>query len=169
MRDVDFAESEFPGRQEAWLKESVPLGDVIDMDDQDAEEESESEEGAVGGDLKAGESDGDIDEEYRSFTEEADDTPTASDPVSTVDEGSRPRRTRNVPAWHSDYDVEYAAYALNAASFVEDLPTSLEDARKRSDWTKWEAAVNEEMDALEKNETWSLVELPPNRKPISSK
>ena len=65
--------------------------------------------------------------------------------------------------------MDYAAYALNAAEYVEDLPRTLAEARARKDWPKWEAAVNEELAALKKNKTWTLTKLPGDRKPITSK
>ena len=58
---------------------------------------------------------------------------------------------------------------MNAVEYVEDLPRTLAEAKTRKDWPKWEAAVNEEMKALEKNNTWTLVNLPRERKAVRSK
>lgn len=82
---------------------------------------------------------------------------------------SRPVRNRSAPAWHGDYEFDMTGFALNAASFVEDLPCSIAEMRKRKDWPKWEVAVREEMDALSRNHTWDLVKLPEGRVPISCK
>jgi hypothetical protein len=47
-----------------------------------------------------------------------------------------------------------------------DEPTSFAEAEPSSSWRK---AVMEEMDSIEENGTWSLVNLPPGRKPIGVK
>jgi hypothetical protein len=49
-----------------------------------------------------------------------------------------------------------AFYTLN------NEPTTVQDAKQRDDWAKWESAMNEEMKALNKNHTWILVDRPPN-------
>lgn len=61
------------------------------------------------------------------------------------------------------------AFALNAESFVEDLPKSIAEASKRSDWSLWEAAIKDEMDSLKQNRTWSAAKLPESRRPIDCK
>lgn len=81
----------------------------------------------------------------------------------------RPVRNRSAPAWHDDYEFDMTGFALNATSFVEDLPCSVAEMRKRDDWPKWETAIREEINALKRNHTWDLVELPAGRKPISCK
>lgn len=45
-------------------------------------------------------------------------------------------------------------------------PMSYEEACKRKEWVE---AMNVEITAIEKNETWELTDLPPNRKPIGLK
>jgi hypothetical protein len=39
-------------------------------------------------------------------------------------------------------------------------PTTLEEARRRNDWSKWDEAVNKELTALKDAGTWSIVEKP---------
>ncbi|KAK9754490.1 Reverse transcriptase (RNA-dependent DNA polymerase) [Popillia japonica] len=58
---------------------------------------------------------------------------------------------------------------LNATSFVEELPTNLEEIKTRSDRKEWEGAIKEEMNSLKRNNTWTLVEKPKNIKLINSK
>lgn len=65
--------------------------------------------------------------------------------------------------------MDYSGFALNAASFVDDLPSSLSEMRKRDDWSKWEAAMQEEIDSLERNNTWTLTKIPEGRVPITCK
>lgn len=78
----------------------------------------------------------------------------------TPDPQARPTRNRNPPAWHDDYEVEYGSSALSALSYVDDLPDTLDELRKRPDWEKWQAAMQEEMDSLLKNNTWTVGRLP---------
>jgi hypothetical protein len=47
-----------------------------------------------------------------------------------------------------------------------DEPASFTEAEHNPSWRK---AMMEEMDSIEENGTWSLVDLPPNRKPIGVK
>ena len=62
------------------------------------------------------------------------------------------------------------AYALNS---VEDIaieePTSYREAVKSSDPGNWIKAMEEEMDSLIKNKTWTLVTNPGNRRLVSCK
>ena len=48
-------------------------------------------------------------------------------------------------------------------------PTSVDDIGKREDGREWRKAMDEEMESLRKNETWSLVKLPRGRNVVSSK
>lgn len=64
---------------------------------------------------------------------------------------------------------DYVIMALNAEHYVEDLPQSVQEINNRKDKDKWHEALKEEIDSLRKNRTWTLVELPPGRKPIQSK
>lgn len=88
---------------------------------------------------------------------------------STPKSTPRPLRERQPPAWQRDFEMDYSGFALSAASFVENLPSSLTEMKKRPDWPKWEVAVQEEMTALEKNNTWSLTKIPEGRVPITCK
>jgi hypothetical protein len=47
-----------------------------------------------------------------------------------------------------------------------DKPASFGEAEHSLSWRK---AMMEEMDSIEENDTWSLVDLPPGRKPIGVK
>ena len=50
-----------------------------------------------------------------------------------------------------------------------DAPQSLQEALESIDAKEWQATVTIELTSLEKNNAWSLIPLPANRKPISSK
>jgi hypothetical protein len=47
-----------------------------------------------------------------------------------------------------------------------DEPTSFTEAERSLGWRK---AIMEEMDSVKENGTWSLIDLPPDRKPIGVK
>lgn len=58
----------------------------------------------------------------------------------------------------------------NIALFtLDDEPRTIEDAKAREDWPQWRKAMDEELDALQQNKTWELVDKPPNVKPIKNK
>ena len=52
---------------------------------------------------------------------------------------------------------------------VSDGPRSVKEAVNSKECKLWKNAMIEEMEALDKNEAWDLVELPDGRKPIGSK
>jgi hypothetical protein len=56
------------------------------------------------------------------------------------------------------------AEELHVVSFDE--PNSFTEDERRPSWRN---AMMEEMDSIEENGTWSLVDLPPGRKPIGMK
>src|ERR1700678_2145130 len=47
-------------------------------------------------------------------------------------------------------------------SFIGDDPTSLKEAKARSDWPKWKEAMDAEIDQLTKRGTYKMVDLPPD-------
>ncbi|KAE8701406.1 hypothetical protein F3Y22_tig00110548pilonHSYRG00924 [Hibiscus syriacus] len=76
-------------------------------------------------------------------------------------------RVRRRPNWHSDYVIEdNIAYCL----LTEDgEPSTYQEAIHSSDVSLWMMAMQEEIEALHKNNTWDLVPLPQGRKPIGNK
>lgn len=79
----------------------------------------------------------------------------------------RSTRERRSPVWHSDYVTESnVAYCL----LTEDgEPSTFHEATRSPDVSLWMAAMQEELEALHKNKTWELVELPQGRKAIGNK
>ena len=57
---------------------------------------------------------------------------------------------------------------LLAAAYVGRDPASYAEAMRSVDAGEWTTACQYEMDALAKNGTWELVDLPPNRKAVKS-
>ena len=58
--------------------------------------------------------------------------------------------------------TESYAFTVNQLSIVS-IPSNVQDALADP---KWRKAMNEEMEALQKNSTWELVPLPKGMKPI---
>ena len=77
-------------------------------------------------------------------------------------------RTVQQPDLYGDW-VSHNAYALNAESFVDDTPNTFADIENRDDSAEWMKAVRSEMESLIRNETWTLMELPKNRKVVDCK
>lgn len=59
-------------------------------------------------------------------------------------------------------ELEFGMAAAMAEAEAMD-PGSIEEARRRSDWPKWEEAIRVELDALKKAGTWGVVERPRGR------
>jgi len=76
-------------------------------------------------------------------------------------------RLRKTPIWHEDYD--FSALALTADTLIDDLPHDYNSIIGRHDEKLWLKAIYEELQSLNKNNTWELVQLPAGRKPIDSK
>ncbi|KAJ0514307.1 putative RNA-directed DNA polymerase [Helianthus annuus] len=92
-------------------------------------------------------------------------------------------RTVNVPSKFNDFVIEgkvkyglektvsYSKLSAENKCFVSELnkmcePTSYEEACLDPNWVR---AMNEEMEALNRNNTWIITDLPENRKPIGCK
>ena len=62
-----------------------------------------------------------------------------------------------------DEDNEEVFAMVAAMADIEGMdPMSVEEARSCSDWSKWEEAMQKELDALETACTWTVVECPLN-------
>ncbi|WVZ01479.1 hypothetical protein V8G54_027548 [Vigna mungo] len=68
-------------------------------------------------------------------------------------------------------EADLICYALNAAEDINrsDEPRSYKEALDSSDRHLWQGAMEEELEALKKNNTWRLVDLPKGKKVIGSK
>ena len=75
-----------------------------------------------------------------------------------------PELRRNVrPKVAKDFGSDFYAFSLDSG------PDTLEEAYKSSDSELWQEAVNDEMDSLQLNKTWKLVDLPTGCKTIGCK
>lgn len=52
---------------------------------------------------------------------------------------------------------------------VECLNPTYEEEKGHSDWPKWKEAIQAELQSLESNKTWSIVECPKDTNVVSSK
>lgn len=155
-RDVVFVETEI-GREE---QPKPVAGDQLIEISSSPVPENEEEEADGGDDAESSE------EEYESLSEESSGESSESGD-ETAD--GRPQRDRARPAWHRDFEFEYAGFALNAMSYVDNIPGSIAELKRRDDWDNWRSAIEEEMDSLRRNNTWTLTELPAGRKAVSCK
>ena len=89
-----------------------------------------------------------------------------------ADQGSHPelvlRRSSREKA-RPKYLEDYAALAFNAETYVGDVPETMEDIQKNENKDEWLKAVNSELNSLDENNTWTLVDAPPNVKLINCK
>ena len=81
------------------------------------------------------------------------------------------RECTNRPLYPLSYFVSFQRFSLNHKGFLSTLstipiPNSLSDALSKREWR---LAMEAEMDALQKNETWELVDLPSGKKPVDCK
>lgn len=52
---------------------------------------------------------------------------------------------------------------------LDDEPRTLNDAKESPEWARWKKAMDEELEALEKNDTWEVVNRPRGIKPVKNK
>ena len=90
-----------------------------------------------------------------------------------------PRRSKRVPVPNPRYinsdnasrdrDNRLGCTELLAAAYVGRDPASYAEAMRSDNTDQWTDACQYEIDALSKNKTWELVDLPPGRKAVKSK
>ena len=70
------------------------------------------------------------------------------------------------PYWDKeDQDATYQTFAGDP----NDVPESLKEAQRSSEWSEWEKAIKIELDQLVETGTWKLVDKPKDAIPISNK
>lgn len=87
-------------------------------------------------------------------------------PAITV-EDERPQRARRRPAWMSDYEVTGIEDPITHFALFSDCdPTTFESTVKEE---KWRKAMDDEIDSIERNDTWELCDLPNGHNTIGVK
>lgn len=102
------------------------------------------------------------------------DSPEMNDSVPTqaTADVRRSQREKQIPQRFQDYElvsdsaVNVEGELIHFALFAEAEPVTFADAVQDS---KWVQAMEEELKSIERNGTWKLVELPPNKKSIAVK
>lgn len=79
----------------------------------------------------------------------------------------RSTRIKKLSEKYEDYVMVHLT--LSAESFVNEVPKSLEVAKTRPDYKYWKSAIDKEIKALKRNNTWTPMEKPKNVKIIDSK
>ncbi|CAN1285750.1 Retrovirus-related Pol polyprotein from transposon TNT 1-94, partial [Linum perenne] len=99
-------------------------------------------------------------QEVEEDSQEEEQNPQEDEPESIA--RNRPRREIRRPTRYEDM----VAYALPT---IEGVPNSFREAVQSPEHVKWQEAMKEEMKSLEKNKTWSLVQLPSGKRAIGCK
>ncbi|GAU16533.1 hypothetical protein TSUD_167640 [Trifolium subterraneum] len=162
-RDVKFVEKD----KWKWDEKSEKLAEQVISD-----EESDKNNEEIGVEIA------DTDEEVHSQDSTPPNSPTTQDidhiGTSTSNLNNQ-GRTRKPPFWHSDYDTTITEDELvdeDSMNFItfgpctSEDPSSFEEAVKSS---TWRLAMNKEIEAIEKNKTWQLTDLPQGAKVIGVK
>ena len=72
------------------------------------------------------------------------------------------------PISYNEYNIEYD-YIMIAETLVKDIPVSYNEIKIRDDRVKWEEAINDEINSLMINKTWTLVSRPNDRNIVDCK
>lgn len=98
--------------------------------------------------------------------------PTSNLQVRNIEQTSSNREhlTNSFEANSEDYHSPDSEPIYEQINFtLEDEPRTLEDAKQTAEWSDWKAAMDEEMDALRKNNTWIEVPRPNGTKLIKNR
>ncbi|KAL2230672.1 UNVERIFIED_CONTAM: Retrovirus-related Pol polyprotein from transposon RE1 [Sesamum indicum] len=104
-------------------------------------------------------------------------TPTHPEQENRIPSPRRSNRLTNRPRWMQDYECysgeDTSNYQMTHAHncFVEKVSNMQEpkDYMQAQKYPEWREAMKNEISALEKNKTWTLIDLPHNKKAIGCK
>ena len=77
-----------------------------------------------------------------------------------------PKKTKTLREIYQDERYEHYDESVNFTLFVHSDPVYFEEAIKEKKWCK---AMDEKINAIERNETWELIEFPPKKNVIGVK
>ena len=101
------------------------------------------------------------------------DADKRDDSATTTRSGRVSRKPRCLGDWAGDKELEFLDLIADSSAVQQCLffhgicePQSIEEALETPEATHWKQAADEEMEALNKVNTWKLVELPEGQKPV---
>ena len=100
---------------------------------------------------------------YSPHSSSSSSSPPSSSPSksSPTNLSSPPRRTKSLKEIYEDSRKHLNEDLMNFALFANTDLISFEDAAKEK---KWRNAIDQEIDAIQRNKTWELVEFPRGKK-----
>lgn len=104
-------------------------------------------------------------EQKESSSEEKEEDDSTHEETHDSEAPRKSTRERRPPK----YFDEYTAIAYSAESFMDDVPDNLEDIERRNDKEEWKSAIQKELNALKRNNTWTLTKLPEGNRAINNK
>ncbi|PNX94522.1 copia-type polyprotein [Trifolium pratense] len=152
-RDVKFAEFE----KWKWNEKTEPS--KLHTQDSDEETDKEMNNGEDGEELIV-----------QPTNEHTPTNNNSTEDIGTSNSNLNQGRTRRPPGWYSDYDTSIVdEESMNLVMFgpcVHQGPINFEEAEKSQ---KWRKAMDDEIAAIERNNTWELTKLPKNARVIGVK
>lgn len=100
-----------------------------------------------------------VDEELDEEEVQTQEPPQQDEPIAL----RKPKRITRKPTRY----IDQVAYASPMAS--DDIPATYKEAVGSSEEDKWRSAMADEMESLQKNQTWKLAKLPKGKKAIGCK
>lgn len=100
-------------------------------------------------------------------TQARERAPTADNEPMAPRRGSRNRIPTNFYGVNNFCSINVDA--MSAERIIDDLPSTIQEARARPDWPEWKRAVEEELKSMEHNKTWILTALPKGRNLVDNK
>lgn len=156
-RDVFFNEQNFWSESKSVAEQNQMLADFDDIMEKEQQQPTEHQ-------VDDSEQQQPADQHVGDSSSHVPGSPTAT----TTEE--RPHRVRRRPGWMVDFELDGINQSedtlTNFVLFSDCDPTVFEEAAKES---KWKKAMNEEIAAIERNNTWELVDLPQGHKTIGVK
>jgi hypothetical protein len=93
--------------------------------------------------------------------------------AGTIHTHDMPSRRNRLPPGMSQFEANMAQieHALVAATTEAEGfdPATLDEAKSRKDWPKWDVAIRKELDSLKTAKTWIIVRRPKDRNVVGSK
>ena len=152
-KDVVFDESKFKidDASDSWLFNDISNGNKSVNTDKKIEENDNCDEKNLG--------------KNHEIIQESEILLNKENEKSQLETPRRSSRERKQPNWLKDY----ATVACLAESYINEVPECFDDIDKSENKNQWYEAVNEEIRALNDNNTWTLCNLPIGKKLIGSK